>query len=245
MKKIAFYSIKGGVGKSSAAVNIAYLASRTGRRTLLLDLDAQGAASFYLNVEPLDGTRIKSLAQGKNSLRDQIRASDYPGLDVIPATNGLRNLDLLLDKTETGLKPLAARLEKEYDLLIIDCPAQIGTTGEAIIDMSDALLVPIIPSALSLRTLIQLEAFFERKKLRPSKIQPFINMYDGRRKIHAQTVEIIKEQHPACLGTLVPFSSEFEKMGVQQAPLSHYAPHSKAGLALQSLFDEILHQEII
>lgn len=239
MKTNAFYSIKGGVGKSTIAVNIAFLASKNGLRTLLLDLDAQGACSFYLNVEAVAGTNLKSLALGKNSVHDQIRASDYPGLDVIPARDGLRNLDLVLDKNESGLRPLAGRLAKEYDLLIIDCPPQIGVTGEAIFEMSDALFIPTIPTPLSVRTLEQVTAFFVRKKLDQSIIHPFISMFEGRKKLHQQTIETVKAQFPACLDTIIPFAAEFEKMGLRQAPLSSYASRGKGGMALQALFDEM------
>jgi len=245
MKKMAFYSIKGGVGKSSVAVNIAFLASKSGIRTLLLDLDAQGAGSFYLNVEAVAGTNLKSLALGKHAVLDQIRASDYPGLDVIPARDGLRNLDLILDKNESGLMPLASRLVKEYDLLVIDCPPQIGVTGEAIFALSDALMIPTIPSPLSVRTLEQVTAIFARKKLDQTIIRPFISMFDGRKKLHHQTAESIKAHFAACLETVIPYAAEFEKMGIQQAPLSRYAPSGKAGIAMQALFDEMRKKELL
>jgi len=245
MKTVSFYSIKGGVGKSSVAVNIAYLASLRGVRTLLLDIDAQGASSFYLNVDPVAGTNVKSLAEGKKSVRDQIRASDFPGLDVIPARVGLRNLDLVLDKKETGLKPLAARLAKEYDLLLIDCPPQIGMTGEAIFELSDTLLVPTIPSPLSVRTLEQLIKFFTRKKLNPGKIRPFICMFDGRKKMHVQTTLDVKSQFPSCLEAVIPFAVEFEKMGIQKKPLSNYAPRGKAAFALEALFQELRQEDLL
>jgi len=245
MKTIAFYSIKGGVGKSSVAVNIAYLAGKAGTRTLFLDLDAQGAGSFFLNVKPVEGTRVKSLARGKNSVLEQIRASDYRYLDVIPSREGLRNFDLLLDKNDMTLKPLVARLSKDYDLLVIDCPPQIGITGETIFGISDALLVPIVPSALSIRTLDQLVSFFDRKNLARSKIYPFVSMFDCRKKIHAQTAETMRINYPECLGTIIPYSSEFEKMGIRKAPLCHYNPNGKAGVALQSLFEEMRQKELV
>jgi cellulose biosynthesis protein BcsQ len=245
MRTVAFYSIKGGVGKSSVAVNVAYLASQAGRRTLLLDLDTQGASSYFLNVEPVDGAGLKSLALGKNSVREHIRAADYPGLDVIPARDGLRNLDLILDKNETSFKPLVSRLSKEYDLLVIDCPPQIGLTGEAVIEASDTLLVPTVPSPLSVRTLERLEAFFERKRLDRAKIRPFVSMFDGRKKIHVQTAEDLRGGYPGCLDAVVPFSAEFEKMGVRYEPLCRYAPNGRAGASLRVLFAELLEKGLV
>ena len=92
----ATYNIKGGVGKTAAAVNLAYLASHCGYRTLLWDLDPQGAASFYLRGDPAVDLDLDALLDKDRGIRPAIRATDYIYLDLLPASLAYRNFDLAL-----------------------------------------------------------------------------------------------------------------------------------------------------
>ncbi len=239
MKKIALYSVKGGVGKSTVAVNLAVLSALSGKKVLLLDLDTQGAASFYLNIEAADKGKIKALVNGKDSVNELIRASDIKNLDVLPARKGLRNLDLELDDSSDGLKPLIRLLKTQYDLLVIDSPPQIGLTGEAIIEVADFVLVPVVPSPLSLRTLDFLNEFFKKDSRNLAKIIPFFSMVDARKKLHLDLMGQTKQLYANSLEAFVPQSVEFEKMGIKKTPLVLSARGSRAGQALQSLFEEL------
>ena len=96
MKTLACYNIKGGVGKTAAAVNLAYLAAQCGLRTLVWDLDPQAAATFYLRVKPKVKGSGKVL-KGKRDLDDVIKGSDFPLLDLLPADFSYRNMDLRLE----------------------------------------------------------------------------------------------------------------------------------------------------
>ena len=99
MKIIASYNIKGGVGKTASAVNLSYLAAKSGYRTLVWDLDPQGAASFYFRVKPKVKGGYKSLLSHKRHMNKLIKATDYPRLDLIPADFSYRNLDLGLESS--------------------------------------------------------------------------------------------------------------------------------------------------
>ena len=97
MRIYATYNIKGGVGKTTTAVNLAYLAAESGLRTVLWDLDPQGAASFMFRVKPRVKGGGKALILGKRSLDETIKGTDFDNLDLIPADFTYRNMDLLLD----------------------------------------------------------------------------------------------------------------------------------------------------
>ena len=94
MRTVAVYNLKGGVGKTATAVNLGFLAAQDGRRTLLWDLDPQGAASFYLRVKPKVKGGGRNLVKGRTAVDEVIRTTAYPGLDLLPADFSYRGLDL-------------------------------------------------------------------------------------------------------------------------------------------------------
>jgi cellulose biosynthesis protein BcsQ len=162
MRVLATYNIKGGVGKTSTAVNLAYLSSRDGARTLLWDLDPQGAASFIFRIKPRVKGGGKGLVRRKFSLGDAIKGTDFDDLDLLPADFSYRNLDLLLDarsKPVAVLRQLLRPLAQDYDTVILDCPPGISLVSESVMYAADTLLIPLIPATLSLRTFDQLTDF--------------------------------------------------------------------------------------
>ena len=111
MKVLATYNIKGGVGKTSTAVNLAYLAAREGRRTLLWDLDPQAAATFLFRVRPRVKGGGRGLVTRQRPIEAALKATDFEGLDLLPADFSYRNMDLELDDTKKRtrrLRPAAA-----------------------------------------------------------------------------------------------------------------------------------------
>ena len=164
MKVLATHNIKGGVGKTSAAVNLAYLAAGDGYRTLLWDLDPQGAASFCFRIKPKVKGGVRALKRESRSLEQAIRATDFDGLDLIPADFSLRNFDRIFTRTrrpDGHLERLLSPLRQEYDLLFIDCAPSISLMAENIFQVADALLIPLIPTTFSLRTYQQLLGFLQ------------------------------------------------------------------------------------
>ena len=155
VKVLATYNIKGGVGKTATSVNLAYLAAHEGAPTLVWDLDPQGAASFYFRIKPKIKGGGKRLVSGKRDLEDCIRGTDYEGLDLLPADFSYRNMDLFLEHTkkpERRLHQLLEPLAGEYDYVFLDCPPSISLVSENVFYAADAVLVPTIPTPLSLRT---------------------------------------------------------------------------------------------
>lgn len=152
MKVVATYAIKGGVGKTSAAVNLAHLAALDGRRTLLWDLDPQGSATYLFRVKPKVKGGGKALVTGTRALDDAVKGTDYEGLDLLPADFTYRHLDLELDalkKPTRRLRRLLEPLGADYDLVVLDCPPNVSLSSESIVHAADLLAVPLVPAALA------------------------------------------------------------------------------------------------
>jgi cellulose biosynthesis protein BcsQ len=237
VKVVATYSIKGGVGKTSAAVNLAALAAREGLRTVLWDLDPQGAASFLFRVEPKVKGGSKQLLKGKREPLAVMKGTDIEGLDLLPADFSYRHLDIQLDKRKKPLEGLArvlAQLEDGYDLAILDCAPSISLVSESVFTAADLLLVPLVPSTLSVRTLDQLRAFLAPSP-HPPAVLPFFSMVDRRKKLHKELLATLPGVSPAA----IPNASQVELMGLRRAPLVVTAPRNPAALAYAALWEEL------
>ncbi len=243
MNIIAFYSIKGGVGKTASAVNIAYWAAQSGYRTLLLDLDSQGASSFYFRVQSVTSKNWgKRFFKAYEQLFKQIKASDFDRLDIIPAHLSFRNFDVLLQELGARkklLRQMLTRLDKDYDLVILDCPPTISQLAENIFNAADLVLVPVIPTTLSQRTFCQLREFFKEEDYSRKKLIPFFTMVDSRKQLHKETALAMRKDYKRFLRNAIPFSTDVEKMGINRSPIDLYAPTRQANRAYQALWQEI------
>lgn len=242
---VATYNIKGGVGKTSTAVNLAYLAARDGYRTLLWDLDPQGAASFCFRIKPKVKGGIKALKQRKNVLDKAVKATDFEGLDLIPADFSFRNFDQVFSDGKKPGKQLLRMLfpmAREYDLLFIDSAPSISLVAENIFYAADALLVPLIPTTFSVRTFYQLLDYFRKEPAKHLKLLPFFSMYDKKRPLHRQIVANLPGEFRGMLNSTIPYARRVELMGIERAPVGHFASNSKAGKAYQRLWQEVQEQ---
>ncbi len=245
MKILALYSIKGGVGKTSSAVNLAYNAALAGHRTLVWDLDPQGASTYYFRIKPKIKGGSKDLIAGKRDLDDLIKGTDFANLDLIPADFSFRNLDLLLDDKKHPTQQLKKRLSplaKDYDFVFLDCPPNISLLSEAVFKAADVLLSPVIPTTLSLRTLAQLNAFINDNGFKNTRLIPFFSMVDRRKTLHKAIMGEVLADYPDMLKTAVPYASEIERMGLERKPLPAYKDKSRAADAYSELWQEILTQ---
>jgi cellulose biosynthesis protein BcsQ len=240
VKTIAVFSIKGGVGKTTSAVNLAWQAANVGCRTLVWDLDPQGASSFCFRIKAKVKGGGDKLLQRKTAVDKRIKATDYENLDLLPADLSYRNFDLTLDHGKKPTKQIAkaiAPLKKQYDLVVLDCPPALSLLSEAIFQASDVLLVPTIPSPLSLSTLETLIDFLNENKVKV-RVLPFFNMVDKRRRLHRETVAEFAGD-PDFLKTLIPNSAVVEKMSDERRVLADIAPRSAANKAYDALWREL------
>lgn len=243
MRIVGVYNIKGGVGKTATAVNVAYLAAGEGYRTLVWDLDPQAAATYYFRVKPKVKGGGKGLVSGKPALDGVVKGTDFERLDLLPADFSFRNLDLML---EEGAKPtkqlmrLLRPLSENYDYVFLDCPPSISLVSENIFRAADVLLVPMIPTTLSARTLEQLTGFLDgHSRLSSLRVLPFFSMVDRRKRLHNELVERLPARYPGFLATEIPYASEVERMGVHRMPLPAYAPANPVARAYGALWDEV------
>ena len=242
MKVIAIYNIKGGVGKTATAVNLSYLASLDGISTLIWDLDPQAAASFYFKIKAKVKGGGRKLIEGKFDPDDAIRGTDYENLDLLPADFSYRNMDIFLEQIKNPVKRLHKLLKpfsKEYDIIFLDCPPSISSASESVFAATDILLVPTIPTTLSLQTFQQIQKFFSKQDYAPIKVLPFFVMVDRRKQMH----RLIVDKPPAFMSNVlqsnVPYASEIERMGIHRAPVGAFAQRSKAARCYLELWQEI------
>jgi chromosome partitioning protein len=242
VKIIAVTNIKGGVGKTTTAVNLAFLCAAGGRSTLLWDLDPQGAATYMLRCEPNEYPSAKKLVSGKRELPELLVPSGLDKLDVLPADLSYRNLDVHLSArkhpTERLLK-MSRSLRSAYAALFLDCPPGISLLSENVLRAADAVVVPLLPTPLSVRMLTQLRDFVVDSGWTDLALLPFFSMVDRRKSLHHEVIARTRERFPDLLATEVPYSSEIERMSLRRAPIPSYAPRSASGQIYSALWSEI------
>jgi cellulose biosynthesis protein BcsQ len=242
VKTVAVYNIKGGVGKTSTAVNLAYLSASRGYRTLLWDLDAQGSATFILRVRPKVKGGGKALVRGKRPLDAALKATDFERLDLLPADFTYRHLDLLLDDDANPtrrLRQLLRTVRAEYDHVYLDCPPSMSLLSENVLHAADTVLVPLIPTTLSLRTMDMLRDVVTDLPRRRPTLLGFFSMVDARKRLHRDVVNELPTQREDVSPVVIPSLSLVEQMAARRAPVLDYAPRSVAGRSYARLWDEV------
>jgi chromosome partitioning protein len=242
MSVLAVYSIKGGVGKTAAAVNLAYLASLHSSRTLIIDLDPQGSASYYFGKKPSKKLNSEKLVKGGKKTEKHIESTAFERLDILPSNLSLRNMDIALDDAKHSKRRLGSLVKhhaESYAHIFLDTPPNINLESENVFRAADYLLVPLIPSPLSLHSFHKLLRFFDENALKKKKLLPFFSLADRRKKIHRETLEIRDISGIPLLSTSIPYSSLVEKMGERRNPLPAFSRNSKASLAFSALWEEI------
>jgi cellulose biosynthesis protein BcsQ len=242
MEIIAIYSVKGGVGKTTTAVNLAYRCAADGWPTLLWDLDPQAAATYIMRGEEHVRGGAKKLIRGKRATAELVAATDYERLDLLPADFSYRKMDVHLNERKdpaARLLALMRPLQQLYAGLFLDCPPGLSLVSESVMHAADIIVVPLVPSPLSVRTLERLLEFAAVKGWSDLKILPFFSMVDRRRRLHCETVEQLRQRFPMILETEVAYASDFEKITLRRAPVEAYAPGSHAAATYRQLWREI------
>lgn len=240
MKTLAFYNLKGGVGKTTTAVNFAYFAAKEGERVLLWDLDAQGGASFHFQFSASSVSNPPDSDQ--KPIERLIKTTNYANVDLIPANFKIRNLDVVLKNLKKGTRILSKMIQSvahRYDYLFFDCPASISLLAQSIFRTADYLIIPVIPTTLAVQTFSRIQRYlFKQSSEQIATIIPFFSMVDFRKNLHREIMETHGIQNGFCQ-SYVSTRSQVEKMGHYHAPLPDYDQDSKSYDEVKALWEEI------
>ncbi|AWB66362.1 cobyrinic acid a,c-diamide synthase [Saccharobesus litoralis] len=242
MKILACYSMKGGVGKTATSVNMAWFAAQAGVKTLLIDMDPQGASTFYFRAKQKKKAWDERFFQAYENLLKNVKSTEFENLDILAAHLSFRSFDINLSgmkKAQTRLQRVLKGFKKNYDLIILDCPPTISLLSENVFNAADMILVPVIPTTLSERTLEQLNSFFQEHELPVKNIVPYLSMVQRAKAMHKDSSTRLRDTQKRLLKAAIPFSSDVEKMGLHCLPLGEFASNKSAFIHYRSLWREV------
>ncbi|MGE3691078.1 MAG: ParA family protein [Novosphingobium sp.] len=237
-KSAAVYSLKGGVGKTTIAVNLSYcLAALGGQRTLLWEIDAQGAASFLLDQEHRTAKARRVFTRDLDP-DDMIEPTRWSGLDLLGADMSLRHIDRTL--SELGkpkrLRKLLNGLAAQYDRIVLDCPPGLGELSDQLFRAVDIIVVPVPPTPLAVRSLDQVREHIDSAHGGKPILVPVFTMVDRRKRLHRDIVA----EHPEW--PVIPHASLIERMAVDRSPVAARHGNSVAALAIIDMWQAVERQ---
>jgi chromosome partitioning protein len=241
MRSVAVYNMKGGVGKTTTAVNLSYLAATAGQRTLLWDLDPQAASSFAFRVRPRVSRFSKKSLEDGEALDAAIKETDYNNLYLLPADFAYRKFERFLGSLghpERLVTSLLGTVGRGFDAVFLDCPAGFSLLTEGLFAAADAILVPTIPTVLSLRTVARLIKWAARCDSQ-SKLAAFFSMVDRRKTLHRRACEWAAAHSEIFLSGQIPYASVVEQMAVRRMPLAVFAARDSATIAFAEIWAEL------
>jgi len=176
------------------------------------------------------------------SIESKIRGTDYRNLDLLPSSLSLRNLDIALGSVKRSKRRLdqsLRTLDGVYDYMFLDCPPNITLVSENIFRAADHVIVPFVPTTLSLLAFEKLMAFFKGSGLDDSRILAFFSMVEARKRMHKDVMKQMAEGGRRFVRTAIPYSSDIERMGLYREPVVEAKPESLAARRYVELWEEV------
>ena len=241
MVTLALYNLKGGVGKTAGCVNMAYMAAAEGHKVLVWDLDPQGAASFYFKIKPnAKNSDTKKMLGQETELAASIRPTEFQLIDMVPADMSARQADIQLNDMKQGrkrLKTMLNTIKGKYDYVFLDCPPGLCLLHEAVFNAADAIVMPTIPTTLSIRSYSMVKSFIKENHT-DTKLVCYFSMADLRKTLHNETLEAYY-RNKDFLKNYIPYLSDVEKMGTHNAPVMEFANSGYAAQCYRDVWKEL------
>ena len=250
-KVIAVANQKGGVGKTTTAVNVAACVAAVGRRALLFDLDPQANATSGLGLEKIEGASAYRVLLGEGGLLDKIQDTAFERLAIIPSEVDLCGVDIELARAENHLHQVARALKPvvesgRFDVVFVDCPPSLGILTLNAFAAADGVLVPLQCEYYALEGISMINRIMTQ--LHDNGVNPklqllgvVMTMFDGRTNLSQQVVSEVRQHFPdKVFETLIPRSTRLAEAPSFGKPIIYYDKSSSGAAAYQLLAQELL-----
>ncbi len=250
---IAVANQKGGVGKTTTAVNLSACLAALGRRVLLLDLDPQANATSGLGLEKIDGASAYRPILGEGALADKIQSTAFPNLEIIPSEVDLCGADIELARADDHLKKLRQALQPvvesgRFEYILIDCPPSLGILTLNAFAAVQSLLVPLQCEYYALEGVSMIHRIM--RQLRETGINPglelmgvVMTMFDVRTNLSHQVVGEVRQHFgDKVFETVIPRTTRLAEAPSFGKPIIHYDKYSAGAAAYEVLTQEFLRR---